>query len=131
MPAANEKVMSLVEKELRKNPKAPTEELFRKAKAEVPEIGELAIRQFHARYPLQVKRRLAPRREPAPRAPRRPGGKTAAAPGPAVDRAAIRNILLQFAKDVAAAEGKPAAIVEVVGGVDRYVEKVIKAAGAS
>jgi hypothetical protein len=140
MPEINEKVMAMVEEELKKNPKISTEELYEKAQKIDPEIGQLNSRQFNARYPLQVKRRSAPRRprrraeaaQSKPQARRsrqaRATAATAAAPA-AVDRSAIRSVLLQFAKDVAAAEGK-ADVVTVIGNVDKYVDRVLAAAGS-
>lgn len=128
----------MVEKELRKNPDASTQELFEKAQEIDPTVGELNIRQFFARYPLQVKRRQpATRRErkaEAPagtseRQPRRRRARRKQETG-AADRDAIRGVLLQFAKNVAAADDK-AAVVDIIGDVDRYVERIVKAAGVS
>ncbi|HEX7049759.1 MAG TPA: hypothetical protein VF188_06055, partial [Longimicrobiales bacterium] len=64
------------------------------------------------------------REQPEPRARR---GRPAAVPASA-DRA-VRDVLLQFAKEVAKAEGK-ADFVDVIGGVDRYVDRVLKAVRA-
>lgn len=135
----NPEVMAMVEDELRKDPKLSTRELFEKAKGVDPSIEELTSRQFHGRYPLQVKRRMAPKRERPRR--RRTGQRrtqrTAArrasstqATDPDADRTAIRGELLQFAKNIAAAESK-ADVVEVIGDVDRYVDKIVKAAGTT
>lgn len=125
MPEVNDKVMSMVEQELRKNPKADTKVLFEKAKKLDPAIGELTPRQFNARYPLQVRRRIAPKRTRT----RRPAARRVAATTNVQRQDAVRSVLLQFAKDIAAAEGK-VDVVEVIGSVDRYVEEVIKAASA-
>jgi hypothetical protein len=51
--------MAMVEKEVRKNPGVNSSDLFEKAKNLAAGLGELTLRQFHARYPLQVKRRMA------------------------------------------------------------------------
>jgi len=56
--ATDENVLAVVEEALRKNPAASNAELFEKAKEANPEIGGLDRRQFNARYPLQIKRRL-------------------------------------------------------------------------
>jgi hypothetical protein len=120
MATANKKVMSMVEEELRQDPGIATSELFDKALEIDKSIGDLSPRQFNALYPLQVKRRLAPRR---PRGTGTRGRRRAA------DRAAVRNALLHFAMDIAAAEDT-ADVIEVIGNVDEYVEKVIAAAGA-
>jgi hypothetical protein len=120
MATANKKVMSMVEEELRQDPSIATSELFEKALEIDKSIGDLSPRQFNALYPLQVKRRLAPRR---PRGTGTRGRRRTA------DRAAVRNALLHFAMDIAAAEDT-ADVIEVIGNVDEYVEKVIAAAGA-
>jgi hypothetical protein len=39
----------------------------------------------------------------------------------------VRSILIQFAGEVAAAEGK-ADVVQVIGGMDRYVDRLLQAA---
>jgi|SRR5690606_34095982 len=144
MAETHEKIMKMVEDEIRKNPDVTTDELMQKAAAIDESIAALEKRVFHARYPLQVRRRLAPPRErkPAARAARRTGAAkparsrrrpaAAQAPEPAgttADRSAIRSVLLDFARAVAAAEGK-ADVVDVIGGVDRYVDRVIKATSA-
>jgi len=120
MAAVNEKVMAMVQNELEKNPSISTQELFEKAKKLDKDVANLSRRQFNARYPLQIKRKATvtagPRRRPRAR---RRGAEM---------HEAIRGILLQFAKDIAAAEGK-ADVVDVIGGVNKYVERVVKAAG--
>src|SRR5690606_27320558 len=111
MAEINAKVVEMVQEEVRKNPEVTTADLFEKAKKLDKKIGDLSRRAFHARYPLQVKRQLAPAR---PRARRRSS---------AVEREAVRGVLLQLAKDIAAAEDA-AAMVSVVGGMDKYIDKV-------
>jgi hypothetical protein len=54
--AANERVMEMVRKELQKNPAISSQDLFEKAKKLDSSMNGLSIRQFHASYPLQVKR---------------------------------------------------------------------------
>ncbi len=81
-------------------------------------MGGLSIRQFHARYPLRIKRQLAAQR-PRRRRPRRKE----------LDRNAIKAELLSFARAVMAAEGG-AAIVDVIGSVDKHVDRLLAAAGA-
>jgi len=120
MAAANEKVMSMVEEELRRNPSITTKELFEKALEIDESVKELSARQFNALYPLQVKRRLAPRR------PRGAGSRSRRRR--VIDRSAIRSVLINFAMDIAAAEDT-ADVIEVIGNVDEYVENVVSAAG--
>ena len=151
MAEVNEKVMALVEAELKKNPDTSSGDLFEKAKAEVPEIGSLTLRQFHARYPLQIKRRAsaaagsgkkkaskprtrkkktasrgkAPARAAAPAASR-PSGRASASTG---SREAVRGVLMRFATELASADGK-AEVVKVLAGADRYIDDFIAAAGS-
>ncbi len=121
-----DKVMQLVETELKKNPKATAKELQQKAKAVSAAVGKLSVRQFHAKYPLQVRKKLAPKkpRRAAPKKPRR-APKARAARGQ-VNREAIRNTLMTFARDVSAAEGKSETIA-VLGKLDNYIDAIIRA----
>lgn len=152
MAKTDEKVQAVVEEELKKNPGATLDELFERAKEASPSVTKLTRRQFNARYPLQIKRRLgikggggggprAPRarraakKEPARKRPARPRGarKTATAPAPAAeaaptaDREAIRAAFLRFATDVVGAADAPKQLVKVLAGVDGYVDQVAKA----
>lgn len=124
----DEKVLAAVEKALREKPDAGVDELFELAKGINESVAGLTRRQFHARYPLQVKRRLAPpRRRKAVRrkgATPRGEGKT---PG-AQARDVVRGSFLRFAQDLAGAEARKD-VVKVVAGVDRYVDEVLKALG--
>jgi len=65
------KIMAMVERMLAKNPDVSVGALFDKAKGMDSSIRRLSRRQFHARYPLQVKRRLG-------RALKAAGGKVTA-----------------------------------------------------
>lgn len=122
MATTEDKVMKMVEKELRQNPDVSNEELFKKAKDVDSSVEDLSLRQFHAKYPLQVKRRLAPKRPRSATRRRRRSRKKD------VDREAIRQSLLRFAKDVSAAEGK-AETIDVLSNVDRYVEELVEGVG--
>lgn len=182
MAETNARVMDMVRRELEKNPSMSSEELFEKAKKVDRGIARLNVRQFHARYPLQVKRAAANARKAASggrsaakkaarktrgagraasatkgaRRGRPPGTKTgrrgrppasagaaparrrgrppraAAAPasgasGGEPNRDRVRSLLLQFARDIAGAEGK-ADMVDVISNVDRWVDQVVAAA---
>ncbi|HSG07288.1 MAG TPA: hypothetical protein VLA36_02955 [Longimicrobiales bacterium] len=126
MSNTDEKVLAAVENALRTKPAATVDELFELAKDVSPDVAALTKRQFHARYPLQVKRKLAP-----PRKKRAPGKK---APAPkqrtsgTSARDSVRGSFLKFAQDLAAAEERKD-VVKVVAGVDRYVDEVLKATG--
>jgi hypothetical protein len=58
MADSNQRVMDLVRREIAKNPGVSSEALFAKAKKVDSSLGRLSTRQFHAKYPLQVKRAL-------------------------------------------------------------------------
>ena len=150
---SDEKIMAMVEAELKRNPRISVDDLLEKAKAISSAVARLSKRQFHARYPLQVKRRRkalsgsrrATGRQPAKKtaAPsagrkRRARRKTSAEPAPeapapastasTVDRDAIRAAFFSFASDLAAAEARKD-VVKVVAGVDKYVNQVVKSVG--
>lgn len=120
MAEVNDKVMKMVEEELKRDPSIKTKELFQKALKIDKNIGNLSARQFNALYPLQVKRRQAPRRAR--------GAATAQTRRRTADRAAVRNVLLQFAMAIADAQDT-ADVIEVIGNVDKYVDQVVSAAG--
>ncbi len=88
----HERVMEFVEHELKKDPKIGSSDLFKKAKKVSRSVSGMTIQQFHAKYPLQVRRRLAPkkpRKSPARKPARRRASTTAVA-----NRDAIRDVLL-------------------------------------
>lgn len=59
----NPEVMEMVEEVLRENPDVSNSDLKTRAEEIDEEIESLSARQFNARYPLQVKRKLATDRE--------------------------------------------------------------------
>jgi hypothetical protein len=130
----DEKVMRMVEQELAKKPDASVDELFDKAKGMNSGISRMTRRQFHARYPLQVKRkkgagkrarkgRKGARKATAAKGPRRGPGRPRGARGDS--REAVRQVFLRFAQDVAGAD-TPAALVKLILSVDRYVDEAMK-----
>lgn len=146
MAETNTKVMDRVAAELEKDPGMGLESLYARAKEVDPSIGELSLRQFHARYPLQVKRAKAraegrgskrsaqkkrgskPAAESAPSTERRPRRSSqSAGSGQEIDREKVRALFLEFASDFAAAESR-AEIVNVLGSVDSYVNRISKLA---
>jgi hypothetical protein len=58
MATTNEKVYTMVEQEIAKNPEVTVDELYDKAVKVDSGISKLTKRQFNARYSLQVKRQL-------------------------------------------------------------------------
>ena len=170
MPDTNDRVMAMIEKELQAKPDISNEDLRTKAEKLDDAVGRMSARQFNATYPLQVKRRLQPRRRGGRKAAKgaragakkrgrpagagRKRGRGRPAKGAARGRAAavaggatiggtrgragrnagtdgargrVRAALLDFARDLASADG--AGLVDVIAGVDGYVDRVMKATG--
>ena len=130
----DEKVMQMVEQELQKNPDISVDELQEKATSINKDVASLTARQFHARYPLQVKRRMATKGSAAPKTKKkktrtagRKAKKATGTPAGDVDREAVRDAFLAFASDLAAAEARKD-LVKVLAGVDKYVDRAVKAA---
>jgi hypothetical protein len=126
----NPRVMEMVAKELEKDPAVRASTLRKKALEIDKSIGDLSVRQFHARYPLPLKRKRTAGKKPsgrraAPSAARRARG-SAKPEGSPRDR--VRRIILDFAGDLARAESR-ASIVEVLGKVDEYVDRVMRTTG--
>lgn len=116
---AKDKVMELVERRLAKQPDLETSQLYEEAKKVDASVGDLTLRQFHARYPLQVKRRKAAARGGGRRRSRARSRRRE----PSLDRAAVRQSLLRFAQDISAAERK-ADVIDVLANIDRYVDEI-------
>jgi hypothetical protein len=126
MAKNEQKVMEFVEKELAANPGASTTELFEKAKKVDTGVGKLSIRQFNARFPLQIKRRLSQARPGRRRTTSGRGRRSRAAQEE--QKLAVRKVFLRFATDLSAAEERKD-LVAVLSKVDGYVADVLKAAG--
>lgn len=137
-------VLAYVTRVLKRNPAVKNAELFKGACEIDASVAKLSARQFHAKYPLQVKRRLAaaaPAPKPAPKPrkpaarPRKPAAPVVAEPAPAVaapstgdgNAAAIRGLLLSLARELANA-GTQAETIEVMARLDGYVDDIMQAA---
>lgn len=125
----NPEVMAMVERELTAAPDASTSGLFEKAQQVDPGMKELSVRQFHARYPLQVKRRRSlaagggRRKKRSSRKGSGRRGRAKAAPS-----SALHGVLLEFAHAVSAANDQgPTAMIEFVTQLDEWAAKVEKA----
>ena len=141
MPETNDRVMAMIVKELQANPDISNEDLRTKAEKLDDAVARMSARQFNARYPLQVKRKMRPRRRSGGKrsakrgrkagAPARGGAaraaKGAGGRGDVTSRDRVRTVLVAFASDLASADG--AGLGRVIAGVDGYVERVMKAAG--
>ena len=137
-------VMEYVERTLEANPSVTNADLFAGAREIDASVGQLTGRQFHAKYPLQVKARLARAAAPEPKTPPEPEVATVGEPttpdvssagesGPeapptvAGDPLAVRRLLLDLSKEIASAESK-AELVEVMARLDDYVAEIMEAA---
>lgn len=132
MAKTDERVMKMVEQELAKNPDVSVEQLFEKAKGVNSGVARMNRRQFHARYPLQVKRRkggVRKRKAGASKGRKREvtRGRTTAARGTDRSRDAVRQVFLRFAQDVASAAESPKDLVKLIVNVDRYVDDAVRA----
>lgn len=124
MAKTDQKIMKLVEAELKKNPEISVDQLYEKAQKANSDIGDLTLRQFNARYPLQVKRRMSA--SSGKRTRRRKTRKAASAvPSDGPSRQKVRETFLRFASDLVAAEQRKD-LVDVLASVDRYVDQVLK-----
>lgn len=134
--AEKDRIMEMVRKELEKDPGIENKELYAKASDIDESVEDLTLRQFHARYPLQVKRQMAQdsggaKKKKKKKKSKKKGGtsrKTATSGGRGggsggVDRERIRSTLLRFARDVSAAEGK-AEMIDLLSSVDDYVDDI-------
>lgn len=131
MAKNEERVMQFVEAELERNPDIATSDLFEKAKKVDSGLGKLSLRQFNARFPLQIKRRKS---LASPRKGRKTKSRGASATRGTGRRAgqdrrdAMREVFLRFASDLASAEERKD-VVRVLAGVEAYVADALKAAG--
>ncbi len=145
--ASDDKVMAYVERELAKNPDVSNDELQAGAAKIDSSVKQLTTRQFHAKYPLQVKRRKgkgagAKKRTTAKKTSRKKSttrkkaasksrsrtsrASTRSADGDGRDREAVRKVMMRFAKDLTLADNQ-AETIEVLAKLDRYVGDVLKA----
>ena len=132
-----------MERTLEANPGIANADLFAGAREIDPSVGQLTGRQFHAKYPLQVKARLARASAPEPKTPPEPEVATAEEPiAPDVSAAAgdpeapptgagdpltVRRLLLDLSKELVNAESK-AEVIEVMARLDNYVAEIMEAA---
>ncbi|WP_420438320.1 hypothetical protein [Candidatus Palauibacter sp.] len=127
-------LMEFVERTLEANPGVANADLFARAREIDPSVAELSARQFHAKYPLQVKARLARAAAPKPKTPPEPevpeSEESTAPEAPSAvagDPLAVRRLLLDLAKELANAESK-ADVIEVMARLDDHVAKIMEAA---
>lgn len=130
MAQPDEKLMEFVEAEMKKEPDISSKALFEKARKSIQAAKTLTIREFHARYPLQVKRKASLAAGGGRRRRKKPQSRaTSRRNNSATRRDEVRAALLKFASDLSAAEERKD-LVRVLAQVDDYVDEVLKAAGA-
>lgn len=129
-------VMQMVREQLQREPPPSLAALYGRAVRINPAIRKLTLRQFNARYPLQVRRRMKAERS----ATRSSSGNgrnrgregRSRAPDDRIDpdelRARVRPVLLRYARAVAAAEST-ADLIDVLEEVDSYVDAVLDSIG--
>lgn len=153
-------VLEMVRDQLSRDPPPSTSALYGRAAHMNEEIWDLSLRQFHAMYPLRVKREEAreeasgptdpgvPPTSPVPDDGSDPGDAGTYDPvGPEASgashgdagvsrrlgpdtRAEIRRVLLSTARDVAAAESVTG-LAEVLDGIPRRVDEVVAILGSA
>lgn len=120
MPNANEEILEMIRKQLSRSNPPNTKALYGRASRIDESVRELNLRQFNAKYVLRVRREMkrakeAPPLEPKPKTPEL-ADRT---------RARVREVLLAFAKDVAAAD--QAGMIDVWENLDSYTDRVVAA----
>ncbi len=73
MEVIDPKVMAAVERAIKKEPKISSADLFLKVTKRHESVRDLSLRQFNARYPLQVRRRIAAKEGRKPRGRKKSG----------------------------------------------------------
>lgn len=121
MTERNDAVLQRVKTELERDSTMSVENLKAVAKEIDPKVGKLSLRQFNARYVLPLKRKKSARRK---RSEAGTSSKASRIAGDNGKREAMRKVFLEFARDLSQAESR-AAIVEVVSGLDRYVDRAL------
>jgi len=120
-------VMEYVERTLEANPGIANADLFAGAREIDPSVGQLTGRQFHAKYPLQVKARLAKAAVPKPKTPPEPEGDPEAQQAGEGDPLGVRGLLLDLSRGLGSAESR-AEVIEVMARLDDYVAEIMEAA---
>jgi hypothetical protein len=122
MAEINEKVTNMVRRELKKPDPVDNEALYEKAVKISPDIQDINMRQFHARYTLQVKREMSsadPNREKKPRKPR----KRKVAPEQYEQRERLRTAFLAFGKELVDADKKQ--VYDVIHRIDHFIDQAM------
>lgn len=112
-------ILKMVERELKKQPNISSSDLYEKVAKRHKSVQALNTRQFHARYPLRVKRKLAAGRSKTQKRSQRRSTAAAARSNTA------RDVLLEFAQELLDI-GASAPFTEVLEKVDRYARRIAR-----
>ena len=119
----NEDVLEMVRRQLERDPPPPTSALYGRAARIDRDVYDLSLRQFHAKYPLRVKReRARAERDAAHEEERSPAdgdGGVGASPEPAA-RDRVREVLYGLAREVASADD----VADLAGVVAELADRV-------
>lgn len=128
-PEKREDILEMVRDQLQRTNPPSTEALYGRAVRIDEAVRELTLRQFHAHFPLRVHRERAREttneeegRSTAPEASK-PGRPDVAPP----DRAALRQLLHNVAKEVAGLSSGPKVIDWVEDRLEDYVDQAADA----
>lgn len=131
-------VMEMVREQLRRDSPPSTHALYGRAVYLDPSLRRLSLRQFHARYPLQVQREMARRsssgagergsrdESPEPRATpgRSPEGSEATA-RPGGRRKKLRRVFLDFARAMSRPEAAAGGAFIAARQLSSYVDRAV------
>lgn len=120
MAGSDEAILTMVRKQLRRKEPPDTEALYGRATQIDESVRDLSLRQFNAKYVLRVRREMkrSDKTPPVESKPKTPELSEET-------RARVREVFLQFARDVAAADR--AGLIDLVENVDRYTDRVMAA----
>lgn len=117
MTTKRDEVLDMVRRQLHRANPPSTEALYGRAARIDNSLRELSLRQFNARYPLQVRREMA-RAEKTNRQP------TESSDTNDFNRDGIRQVLLDFARTVS--DATDAQLIDLLtDGVEDYIDRIL------
>lgn len=117
-----EEILEMVREQLGRTNPPGTEALYGRAARIDDGVKELTLRQFNARFPLRVRREMARAKTTVEEEEATP--EAAGDEAHETDRAAIRGVLLEFARAVAETPRGPAFVDLVTSDVQAYVDSI-------
>lgn len=124
MAKRNDEVMQMVRKRIKKDPSVSNEVLKEQAEKIDPDIADLSSRQFHARYPLQVKRQLSRQKQNGQGSESKKKSSQSKSQQTELSREQVRAVLIDFARDLSDA-GSKAEMIDLLAGLDSYVDRIL------